>query len=105
MAETFKVLAQGQVAAAAGAIYTTPGATQAIIKQMIFLNVTGGSLNLTVFVNGTAAANQIFGPGLLGAGESVVFDGTLPLNAAESVRALAGAATSITYTILGMEIT
>lgn len=59
----FKVLAQGQLAAAAGIIYLVPGApvTATLMQRMFFRNVTAGNVTMALYVNGVAGTNQIFG--------------------------------------------
>lgn len=61
-AETYAVLAQGQLATSAGTLYTVPGSTTAFVKQFILVNATSSAVNgIILYVNGTAAGNQITG--------------------------------------------
>lgn len=61
-ADSFKVLAQGQLAAATAVVYTVPGSTQALVKQIQLANTSGVDVaGVTFYVNGTAATNQITG--------------------------------------------
>lgn len=60
--DAFKTMAQGQMANTATTIYTAPGATQALIKQIHLANTTASDVTgIVLYVNGTAAANQITG--------------------------------------------
>lgn len=60
--EAYKVLAQSQLAAAAGTVYTAPAGTQTFIKAVMLANVTAGAISgVALFINGTAAVNQITG--------------------------------------------
>lgn len=56
--DTFKVLGQGRVPNSVGVIYTVPAATQTLVKRATFSNTTAGAVALTLYTNGTAAANQ-----------------------------------------------
>lgn len=69
--EAYKTLAQGQLPAAAAALYTAPASTQAFIKTMHLSNTTAGALTCTFYVNGTAAANQIISFSLPASGTAV----------------------------------
>lgn len=60
--ETYSVLSQGQLATSAGAIYTVPGSTTAFVKHIQLVNTTGSPVSgIILYVNGTAAGNQITG--------------------------------------------
>lgn len=60
---TYKVLAQGQLAAAAATIYSVPAApATALVKTIHLANVTGSAVaGVALYVNGTAAANRLSG--------------------------------------------
>lgn len=60
---TYKVLSQGQLAAAAATIYTVPAApATALVKTIHLANTTGSAVTgVALFVNGTAAGNRISG--------------------------------------------
>jgi hypothetical protein len=60
--ETYKTLAQGQLASSAGTLYTVPSSTSAFIKSIHLVNATGSDVSgIKLFIGGTAAANQITG--------------------------------------------
>jgi hypothetical protein len=60
--ETYKTLAQGQLASAAATIYTAPASTQTFVKGIHLVNATAAAVSgIKLFVSGTAAANQITG--------------------------------------------
>lgn len=60
--EAYKTLAQGQLAAAAGVLYTAPASTQTFIKSIHLANATASDVTgIKLFIGGTAAANQITG--------------------------------------------
>lgn len=72
---TYKVLAQGQLAAAAAAIYTVPASNIAMVKTLILTNATATQVTgIYLYVNGVAAANQIAGPITMPAGSTIVLD-------------------------------
>lgn len=55
-----QVLAQGQLPNSTAALYTVPAGTKATVNLIILANSTGSIVNgVILYVNGTAAANQI----------------------------------------------
>lgn len=58
-ADAFKVLAQGQLPASVGTLYTVPASTMAIVKAIHLVNGTAGTVTARINVKGTAAANAI----------------------------------------------
>lgn len=60
--DTFKTLAQGQLASSTGTLYTVPGSTQALVKQIHLANTTGSDVTgVVLYTGGTAAGNQLTG--------------------------------------------
>jgi hypothetical protein len=59
-AETYKLLGQGQLAAAAGVLYTVPTATQGIVRTIFLSNQGSSNQTVTLSINGSAAANIIY---------------------------------------------
>lgn len=58
--ETYTVLAQGQLAASVGALYTVGAGTTAFVKSIMLANATASPVTgVSLLVNGTAAGNQI----------------------------------------------
>ncbi len=57
--DAFKVLGQGRIPLAAGALYTVPAAAATLISRILLANTTAGAVTATLFVGGTAATNQI----------------------------------------------
>jgi hypothetical protein len=70
--ETYKILAQGQLPAVVGVLYTAPASNVAFVKEILLHNPTAGSITFTLYVNGTAATNKI-GTFILIAGGSAVY--------------------------------
>jgi hypothetical protein len=59
-AEVYKVLSQGQLATSAAALYTVPASTVAFVKMILLANTTGSAVSgIILYINGTAASNQI----------------------------------------------
>lgn len=71
--ETYKVLYQGQLAAAAATIYTVPASTTAFVKSIAVVNNDASTRTFTLYRGGTANANKIIGPISLPAGYSAWF--------------------------------
>lgn len=73
--DTYKVLAQGQVASSVGTIYTAPASTQSFVRQITLANTTSSAVSgVILYVNGTAATNQISGSFTIPANGSAVLD-------------------------------
>ena len=74
-AETYAVLAQGQLATSVGTLYTVAASTTAFIKQIMLVNATGSIVSgVALFANGTAAGNQITGTIMIPANGTVMID-------------------------------
>lgn len=72
--DTFKVLDQRQLPISAGSLYTPGGGKTALVKQWQLSNTTGSPVNITLYLNGTAAANQIASFPLPANGEAALGD-------------------------------
>ncbi len=108
MAGTFsiKALGDGQLAAAKGTLYTVPALTQTIIKSVTFVNTTAGALTVNLYTNTTGTSRQIIPVDLsLGAGESMETSVDYTLEAGDLLEGDASSATSVDYTISGIEET
>lgn len=66
--ETYQVLYQGQLPAAAATIYTVPGSTTAFVRSIDVVNNDASARTFQLFRGGTAAANAITPVFTLGAG-------------------------------------
>src|SRR2546426_505599 len=106
MADAYKTLYQGQLAATVGTLYTVPGATAAIIKHISVVNNDSVGRTFVLYRNGTAASNIFTPPALLvPAGGLAEWDGTMALEAAGTIRGIGSVATQLTVTISGDEVT
>jgi hypothetical protein len=72
-ADGFDVLAQGQLPASIGTLYTVPASTIAIVKSIHLANPTGSDVTAQLNVNGTAGANVILPPVTILAGGFAVY--------------------------------
>lgn len=105
MADTFKKLYQGQLAAAAGTLYTAPAAGSAIARSVRIVNTDTVSRWFILYQSGAAAANQITGKIVLGPQETYIDSGPLVVGAGDTLRGVAEVATMLTCTISGVEST
>ena len=105
MAETYKKLAQGQLANSTGTLYTVPANTSALIGHIRLVNNTGASHTAKLYHDGTTDAQAILPTLTIEAGGWAEFSGGIVMEASDTISGVADAATSITYTIYGMEIT
>lgn len=92
-----------QPGAVTGVIYTVPGATSAVVKQIIMANTTALPATVTIGVGGTAAANMVIPTVVVAANSVVTLDCAIPMVAAETLNALQGTAAAVTVTISGYE--
>ena len=106
MTDSYKLLGQGVLAINAfTTIYTVPGATQAIIKNVRLINTGVVDGIVQIFRNGTgdakAASPKLLIPAYHGSAE---WDGTDAFATGDTVSASANVAT-MTYELSGDEIT
>jgi len=113
MAETYKKLAQGQLATSVGQLYACPANTTTIIRHVRLVNTDSDihSVTLHHIDSGVTpgVGNNILNAVNLAAGGWAEFDGTIILEAADELQGLVGAnspaSTDVTYTIYGLELT
>lgn len=105
MADTFKKLYQGQLAAAAATLYTAPAAppTAAIVRSIRIVNTDTVSRWFILYQSGVAAANQITGKIVLGPNETYIDNGPVIVGANDTLRGVAEVAAMLTCTISGVE--
>lgn len=104
MAETYKVLYQGQPSTSMVTVYTVPGSTSAIVKQIRLVNVSVAAATIKLCQGGTADANCILPAVSLGPGEWAEFDGSIFMATGTTLAAQAQTASAITMTVHGVEI-
>lgn len=105
MTDTYKKLYQGQLGTSASAIYTVPGATEAIISSIVIVNCDNVSTHtVDLFTDGSAEANRILPTTTLEAGERITLNERMTLAAASTINGKADAGSEVTVTIFGLEI-
>ena len=105
MAETYKKLGQGQLASSTGTLYTVPSSTSTIIGHIRLVNNTGAARTAKLYHDGTTDAQAILPTMTIEAGGWAEFSGGIVMEASDTMSGVSDAATAITYTIYGMEIT
>ena len=105
MPESYKRIYQGQLTTSATAVYTVPSATDTIIKSIRIANTTANSTTVKLWNGGSGDANVILPAVTIDAGGFAEFDGTLTMNAADTLHAQAGANSTLTMSVYGVEIT
>ncbi len=104
--QAYKTLYDGQPSTGAAALYTVPGATQAIVKSITATNTDTSDRTIQFYRNGTTAAKKWGPPQLLKAnGGFCEFDGTLPMASGDSIGADPSVSAKINVVIAGDEIT
>lgn len=105
MTDTYKKLYQGQPSSTATTLYTVPSGKSAIIKHIAIVNTaTGSNHTIKMWHDGTANTNLILPVVTLVSGGFATFDGTLLMEASDTLSAQADAATSLTVTVYGDEV-
>lgn len=93
------------LANAAATLYTVPTGSTVIVRHIRVANTTGGAVTATLSIGADAAGTRLL-PALSVAANSVYdWTGFLVVNSAEIIQGFAGAATSLTITISGVEVT
>lgn len=105
MADAFKKLYQGQPGTSATTLYTVPASTAVIIKHIRVTNPTASDRTVKLWHDGTADANVILPAATVLAGGWAEFDGTILMEAADTLSGQASAATALTVTVYGDEVT
>ena len=106
MAEAYKILAQGEVGTASGALYTVPASTEAIIKHIVFINQTGAAITIALWIDGVTDPFLWLPPTVsIPANGFIEWAGTLALEAAAVINGDTATVNTITFFISGLEIT
>jgi len=105
MTLAIKSLADGQLPATTGDLYTVPASTRALIKtiKVVNLNTTAETINLYLKPSGGTARCIIPKNLSLGAGYLLVVDDELTLEAGDKLQGSATTAAMVDYTISGVE--
>lgn len=101
---TIKALGDGQLAGTKGTLYTVPGATQAIIKSITLVNTSASPVTVNIYLKPGATSRRITPKDLsIPAGALVEIVSGYTLGAGDLVEGDASAATTVDYTINGVE--
>lgn len=105
MADTLKRIAgPTQMANTATTVYTVPGSTTTVIRNLHIANTTSNAVTFTMSIGADAAATRIYHQYSVGPGDIYDWTGAIVLNAADILQAYASSATSLTLTLSGVEI-
>jgi len=104
MPQTWAKLAQGQLPAAAGILYTVPAGESVILKHIRLVNNTVTNRTARLWHDGATDAFIILPPVRILAGGWGEFDGAMLLEAADTIQGRGEVASAITYTIYGLRL-
>ena len=105
MAETYKKLIQELVDDSNDTLLTVAANTTVIIKSMKAVNTTGTAAALKLFHDGTAAVNLILPAVSIAANGWAEFEGTIIMEAADTLVGISGTDEAINLTVYGLELT
>lgn len=98
-----KLLANGQVANTEGAIYTVPASTTAYIKSVSFHNTNAATQTLIMYIRDGAGTSRIVARWSLLENETAFYNGSLALEATDTLRAVTTTASAVDYVVTGVE--
>jgi len=110
MAYVYKLLAQVIPGTSIATVYTVPGLTQAIVRQINVINVGVSECYIELFQNGAATVNKIGRGRTRVPGNDGTYDGAIEydcyytMSTADTIRASAGISNAIVLDIWGLEI-
>lgn len=104
MASAYKKLDQEELSGGNDTLYTVPASTETIVSHIRIVNTSGTDRTVKLWHDGTADANVILPPATVLAGGWAEFDGTILMEAADTLVALGEAASALTVTVYGTEI-
>lgn len=97
-----KVLADGQLPAAKGTLYTSPALTKTYTKQMRVFS-TGAAQTIIIYLNVTGTSRKFYQV-VLGADECAdVFDEPIQLEAGDLIEGQSSNAATVDYVITGVQ--
>lgn len=102
---TPKILAEGQVTAAKGTIYTVPASKQAIIRTVAFTHVAGATQTVQLYVKKSGSTSRKFSRAQIATNEFAHEEDIGTLSAGDELEAETTSATSVDFSIHGVEVT
>lgn len=105
MADSFKKLAQAQVAVTSTTRYTAPGGGKGVIvKSIRVVNLDASSRWVKLWHDGTADANVILPQITIPAGGILEWEGTICMEPSDTLSDIGEVASQLTITIYGDEL-
>ena len=104
MASTPLILAEGQVAATKGTIYTVPALTRAIVRTVSFNHVANGTQTVILYVKKSGSTSRVFARALLETSEFCHEEDIGTLAAGDVLEAETTNAASVDYAVMGVEV-
>ena len=105
MAETYKKLVQELVDNSNDTLLTVAGNTTVIIKSMRAVNTTSSTATLKLFHDGAANVNLILPFVNIQGNGWAEFDGTIIMEAGDTLVGISGTDEAINLTVYGLELT
>lgn len=106
MTVSIKALADGQLAATKGTLYTTPASTETIITTITLVNTDSSARTVNLYAQRDGTNSRRIIPealSLAADGGTLVFDNKITLEAADLIEGDASAASVVDYVISGVE--
>lgn len=103
MAITPKILADGQVAAVKTTIYTVPVATTAVIRTVAFVNVAVTTETVQLYYKPSGGTSRKFSQAQIAANEFAHEEDIGTMEAGDELEAETTNATSVDFTVMGVE--
>ena len=101
---TIKNLANGQLPAAKGTLYTVPASTQAVIKSITLYNTNTTAETVGIFIlKSGGTSRQISGGSLVASGGYMIDDTEYTLAAGDIIQGITTTALKVDFTISGIE--
>ena len=106
MTVSIKALADGQLAAAKGTLYTTPASTQTIVRNITLINTDSSARTVNLYIKRDGTNSRRIIPNnlsLVASGGMCIYDSPITLEAADLIEGDASAATVVDYSINGVQ--
>jgi hypothetical protein len=105
MPTTPTFLAEGQVASTKTTIYTVPAATDTIVRTVSFTHVAGGTQVVILYVKKSGSVSRVFSRAQLETNEFAHEEDIGTLQTGDELEAETTDATSVDFSVMGVEVT
>ena len=105
MAETLKVLGQGQLPNAEGSLYLVPGGTTAVAKKITIHNRKATTETVIIYIKKSGGTSRIIIYVALKTRYTIIDDDPHALGAGDDIRGQTTTAAEVDYTVDGIEFT